>query len=203
MSNNAEYYAVFSESHANVPDLMIDNDYLGNLCFLSQKRKTLPSEEYARLEFNPPYPPHLRWIDGLKLSGTTQVFSQKIYDVLSKVEIKGLQLVPTIIKTNKGELVKNFWTANIYQRFAFFDEEKSKYGRISKITGEWKNIEKVVLDKEKLASVPLEDRLVFIAEESCIYYFYHKSVVDIIMSANPEGVYFTPVGKLCEDEQFD
>jgi hypothetical protein len=76
---------------------------------------------------------------------------------------------------------------------AFFDEEKTEYDYISEMTGAWQDIEKIVLDKEKLAAVPLEDRLVFVAKEDPAFILYHKSVVDIIMAANPEGVVFTPV----------
>jgi hypothetical protein len=86
---------------------------------------------------------------------------------------------------------------------AFFDEEKTEYDYIGELTGEWGDIEKIVLDKGKLAEVPLEDRLVFVSKENPAFIFYHKSVVDIIMSANPEGIVFTPVEEWYDGIQFD
>jgi hypothetical protein len=86
---------------------------------------------------------------------------------------------------------------------AFFNENDSVFGRISMVTGEWKGLKKIVFDKEKLATVPLEERLVFVAKENCAFIFYHKSVVDIIMSANPEGIVFTPVEEWYDGIQFD
>ena len=203
MTNDFDYYLIRSTYPNNVPLLKVDDEHdAAGVSFLSWY-KTVSPDYTAHIAFGTPIPSKPRLSDAMSLDGTCNVFSKKIYDVLNQHTITGLQLVPTIIRGKKEEKFDNYWIANIYQKMAFFDEEKSEYGRISKITGAWKDIKKIVLDKEKLASVPLEDRLVFVSKENCSFVLYHKSVVDIIMSANPEGVCFTPVEEWYEGQQFD
>jgi hypothetical protein len=51
----------------------------------------------------------------------------------------------------------------------------------------------MVINEDKMAKVPLEDRLIYKSRESGAYNFYHKSIVDAIMAVNPTGVQFTKV----------
>lgn len=205
MNNNEfDYYRIGSESYGDVP-LMIEDAEQGpsSADFLYKYTKVSP-EHIVYITFNPTISiAKPRLVDAMSFRGDCCVFSKKIYDALSKHDIKGLQLVPTIIRGKNDEEFNDFWMANIYQELALFDEEKSEFGRISKVTGAWKNIKKIVLDKVKLVKVPLEDRLVFVSKENCAFIFYHKSVVDIIMSANPEGIVFTPVEEWYDGVQFD
>jgi hypothetical protein len=41
-----------------------------------------------------------------------------------------------------------------------------------------------------LSKIPLEERLVYVAKENPAFIVYHKSIVDIIMSVEPEGIRF-------------
>ncbi len=205
MSNNEfDYYLIGSINFDNTPLLVNDDEVArSGISFLSQLR-IVPSEYVAHITFNPTIKiVKPRLVDAMSLRGDCCVFSQEIYDVLSKHEIKGLQLVRTVIRDKNDNEFDNFWIANIYQEMAFFDEENTEYDYISELTGEWEDIEKIVLDKEKLSAVPLEERLVFVSKENCAFIIYHKSVVDIIMSANPEGIVFTPVEEWYEGIQFD
>ncbi|GHS90140.1 hypothetical protein FACS189487_11490 [Campylobacterota bacterium] len=136
------------------------------------------------------------------LSCDHSVFSKKVYDVLEPLNIKGLQLVPVIITGNKGEEYDNYWVANIYNTIECFDKEKSVY-KYSDFLACWERIEKLVLDKEKLSKIPLDERLVFIPKETSQFIVYHKSIVDVILSVNPEGVFFVPVEKWARGQQFD
>lgn len=194
MENEFEYYLIGSESYGDVPLMVNDDEYDSfGVGIFSQYEKVSP-DFIAHIAFNPTIKtPKPRLVDAMSLRGTCRVFSKKIFDALGKHEIKGLQLVPAIIRGKNDEELDNFWIANIYQKMAFFDEKQSKYSRISKVTGAWQDIEKIVLDKEKLAAIPLEERLVFVSKENPAFIFYHKSVVDIIMAAKPEGIVFTPV----------
>ena len=202
-TNEFDYYLIDSICFGDVPLLQDDEEFdPSGVGFLSQNRMVSP-DYVAHITFGPPIPPKPRLSDAMSLRGDCRVFSKKIHDVLNKHEIKGLQLVPTVIRGKRDEEFDNYWITNIYQEMAFFNEEESKYGRISRITGEWKDIEKIVLDREKLATVPLEERLVFVSKENCSFILYHKSVVDIIMSANPEGIVFTPVEEWYDGIQFD
>jgi len=199
-TNEFDYYFIGSTYPDNVPLLCVDDtkdEYVGSLAFLS-RQTTVPDTHVARVRFGAPVPAKPRLADYFSLDGGKSVFSRKIYDVLKGHEIKGLQLVPTIIRGKKDEEHKDFWVANIYQRMCSFDKKKSEFGWISDLTNTWQDIEKFVLDKKLLSKIPLEDRLVYVAKENTAYVVYHKSVVDIIMSANPEGVCFTPVEEWCE-----
>jgi hypothetical protein len=53
----------------------------------------------------------------------------------------------------------------------------------------------MVINQELMSQVPLEERLMYVSKESSAYVFYHKSIVDLIMSVNPTGVVFVPVEK--------
>ncbi|MDR2913057.1 MAG: hypothetical protein LBV38_07225 [Alistipes sp.] len=194
MNNDFDYYVINSDNPGNVP-LMVNDDEFDSfgIGVLSQYR-VMDSDFIGHIAFNPTIKiAKPRLIDAMSLRGTCCVFSKKIYDVLNEHNIKHLQLVPAIIRGYKDETFDGYWIANILQKVAFFDEEETEFGYIGASTGTWGSIEKIVLDREKLAAVPLEERLVFVSKENCAFILYHKSVVDIIMSANPEGIVFTPV----------
>jgi len=53
----------------------------------------------------------------------------------------------------------------------------------------------MIIDRELMAKVPLEERLIYVGKESSAYVYYHKSIVDLIMSTNPTGVKFISVGE--------
>ena len=151
------------------------------------------------MKFNPPVQPKPKMVD--HLSCDHSVFSKKVFDVLEPLNIKGLQLVPVVITGNKGEKYDNYWVANIYNRMECFDKEKSIY-KIRQLIKVWGPIEKLVLDKENLSKIPLDERLVFIPKETSQFTIYHKSIVDAIMSVNPEGVFFVPVESWSQGGQF-
>lgn len=149
----------------------------------------------THLVFNPPIPPKPQMTDYLNLD-CRAVFSKKIYEVLRNFEIKDFQLVPAIIKDAKGEEYSDYWIANIYREYAFLDKDKSEYSRINP-KGRWKGIEKMAISQELISQVALEERLMYVSIESSSHVFYHKSIVDAIMSVNPTGVVFIPVDKWC------
>ena len=203
MEINFDYYLIRSTYPNNVPLLINDDESDSQGVRLLSRYQPIAADIVARVAFGPPIPPKPRLADAMSLRGTCNVFSKKIYDVLSQHTIKGIQLIPAIIRGKNDEKFDNYWIANIHQKMAFFDEKETVYTKISSFTGTWEGVKKIVLDKIKLLSVPLEDRLVFVAKEKAKFILYHKSVADIIMSVNPEGVCFTPVEKWCEGEQFD
>jgi len=72
------------------------------------------------------------------------------------------------------------------------DEEKSEFdGKLS--SGRWNGIEKMVVNQELMSAVPLEERLIYVGKESSAYVYYHKSIVDLVMSVNPTGVRFISI----------
>jgi hypothetical protein len=130
------------------------------------------------------------------------VFSQKVFDVLSPMQLEGVQLVPAIITGNNGEEYKNYWILHTYKQIECFDKEKSIY-KIGAFTKRWSCEKKVYLNKEALAEIPLEKRLLFVSKETSRFELYHKSIVDAIMAVNPEGLTFIPVEEWYEGVQFE
>jgi hypothetical protein len=193
MDKEFDYYFIGSTYPDNVPLLTVDDKIdAGSVAFLARSI-IMPDNYIARVRFGAPVPAKPRLVDYFSLDGGDSVFSKKIYDALEPHTVKGLQLVPAIIRGKKDVEYKDFWVANVYQRMYSFDKDKSEYGRISSFTNTWADIESVVLDKELLLKTPLEDRLVFVAKENVAFILYHKSIVDIIMSVEPEGICFTAV----------
>jgi hypothetical protein len=203
METEFDYYFIGSTYPDNVPLLTVDDEIdAGNIAFLSRSTM-VPSNYVARVRFGAPIPAKPRLADYFSLDGGDSVFSKKIYDALKNHSIKGLQLVPTIIKGKKDEEYKDFWIANIYQQIYSFDKEKTEYDGVDDFTNTWEDIEKVVLSKKLLSKIPLEERLVYVAKEHPAFVVYHKSIVDIIMSVDPEGICFTPVEEWYDGIQFD
>jgi hypothetical protein len=203
MDTNFDYYFIGSTYPPNVPLLTVDDKIdAGSVDFLARSI-IMPDNYVARVRFGAPVPAKPRLADYFSLDGGDAVFSKKIHDVLENHPVKGLQLVPAIIRGKKDVEYKDFWVGNVYQKMYSFDKEKSQFGYISSFTNSWHDIERFVLDEELLLKTPLEDRLVFVCKENVAYIMYHKSVVDIIMSVEPEGICFTSIDEWSDDAQFD
>ena len=188
-----DYYLIGSNNNFTSPLLMNDDDVDDCGTDFLDDMESIDEEVITHLIFNPPIPKTPQMTDYLYLE-CRAVFSKKIYDVLKDIEIKDFQLVPARIKTPKNEEYSDYWIANIYREFAFLNEKESKfYSKTS--SGNWSGIEKMVIDKELMSQVSLEERLIYVGKESSAYVYYHKSIVDLIMSVNPTGVKFVSVEK--------
>lgn len=189
--NTFDYYLIESDGAFDSPLLVNDDDTNPGGTMFLRRQKKVETETPVYLVYNPPIPQKPQMTDYLWLTNRA-VFSQKIHDVLQHVPIKDFQLVPAVIKGKKDEEYTGYWIANIYREFAFLDKNASIYDSVTS-KGRWSGIDKMVIDKELMSEVPLEDRLMYVGKESSAYVFYHKSIVDIIMSVNPTGVVFVPV----------
>ena len=190
-TNEFDYYLIEADQ-GNYPRLEVDDDFEGsaNSCVFSYDEEA-PDDAVAHLKFGYSEKgftmPDYLWCD------CRAVFSKKIYDVLKDVAIKDFKLVPTIIKGKKSEEYTDYWSTNVYgEELAFLDKDNSKFSRIDS-SGRWKMIKSMVIDKELMSQVPLEERLIYTGKESSAYMYYHKSIVDLIMSVNPTGVKFISV----------
>lgn len=115
------------------------------------------------------------------------VFSRRIADVLAPMNIEGTQIIPATVTTYKGEILNDFHYVHIYHHIGAMDKEKSDYKL--RPSGAY-SIDRVVLDREVLGSIPLEERLVFVLEEKVTTSLFHRSVVDAILASDPVGVVF-------------
>ena len=188
-----DYYLIESDENYLSPLLMNDDDVESGATAFLRRYKPIDENIVTHLVFNPPIPPKPDMTDYLNLN-CRAVFSTKIRDVLKEISIKDFQLVPAIVKDPKGNEYSDYWIANTYRKYAFLDKDKSEYGSITS-KGSWSMIKKMVIDEERMSKVLLEDRLIYVGEESSAYVFYHKSVVDAIMSVNPTGLIFVPVAE--------
>jgi hypothetical protein len=193
MNNEFDYYLIERDGNCMSPLLMNDDEMnSGGTMFLRRMERVAP-DTTVHLVFNPPYPPKPDMTDYLFLQ-CRAVFSGKVCDVLKDIPIKDFQLVPAVIKDPQGNEYSDYWIAGIYREFAFLDKDKSEFDDITS-DGCWSGIEKMVIDEAEMAKVPLEERLMYVSKESSAYVFYHKTVVDAIMSVAPTGVRFVPVAE--------
>jgi hypothetical protein len=189
--NEFEYYLIERDGKYQSPLLMNDDKLNPSGTMFLRRMEKVSSEITVHLAFNPPIPPKPDMTDYLFLQ-CRAVFSKKIYDVLNDIDIKDFQLVPAVIKDSKGEEYSDYWIAGIYRDFAFLDKDKSEYSRID-TKGRWGGIEKMIVNDTEMAKIPLEERLMYVSKEDPAHIFYHKSIVDAIMSVNPTGVRFIRV----------
>jgi len=193
-TNDFDYYIAESDNSFTSPLLNVDNDVdTKGINFLYREQK-VPDDTVVYLSFGTPVPRKPAMVDYLWLRGR-EVFSKKVYDVLKNHNFKGLQLVPAIITSRKGEVYKDYWILNVYQEYALLDPEKSERKGSINDFGCWGMVKKMVLNKELVLKMPLEDRLAFTCRENPAYVLYHKTLVDLIMSVNPEGIVFIPIDK--------
>jgi len=191
-TNEFDYYLIERDNKFMSPLLINDDEINSGGTMFLRRFQRVDEKTTVHLVFNPPIPAKPEMTDYLWLQ-CRAVFSKKICDVLKDVEIKDFQLVPTIIKGKNGEEYSDYWIAGIYRDFAFLDKDESEYSSIDEDTGCWSMIESMVIDKELMAKVPLAERLIYVGKESSAYVYYHKSIVDLIMSTNPTGVKFISV----------
>jgi hypothetical protein len=189
--NDFDYYLIGRDGNFTSPLLMNDDKKNSGATEFLDRMQEVDGKEPIYLVFNPPIPKKPAMTDYLYLQ-CRAVFSKKIYNVLKDTDIKDFQLVSSIITDNKGEEYSDYWIAGIYREFAFLDEAESEFFNTSS-DGHWIGIEKMVINKELMSKVPLKDRLIYVGKESSAYVYWHKSIVDIIMSVEPTGVRFTSV----------
>lgn len=184
--NEIEYYIIDRENNNSYP-LLLENQ--GSPVYTTERNYI---EDTLEMQFcmGDPIPKKPRIVD--YHSTPYSVISRKIYDVLEPMKIRGLQLIPATIIGINNELIKDYWYVHIYNNYPVLDRENSIY-RWSEIRQVANFIEKLVLDTQKLKEIPMENRLVFRLQERRTFQLFHQSIVDAILSVNPEGVRFINV----------
>ncbi|WP_424245650.1 hypothetical protein Dip510_000588 [Elusimicrobium posterum] len=195
---DSEYYFIGSSAAPNIPLLKNDDtvDMKGTWFLYDHKETSLPGP--VHLCFGEPVPKVPNMADYLTLPQT--VFSKKIYDALKTVSLRNFQMVPAVIRGNEGAVYDNYWLVNNYNYINSFDKENCVYKENS--DGSWRRIKKIAIDYNLLNNIPLEERLIYKSKEARQFEIYHKSIVDMIMAANPEGLSFIPIDSWYEGIQF-
>jgi hypothetical protein len=196
MSNEFEYYLIGGDGNFSAPSLKTDEGYnYGSM--IGDEPKEI---ELMKLCFRNPVPKKPQMLDFHFM--VNSVISKKIYDVLAPMNIYGVQFIPAVVRNNKtNELYENYFCVYIYNKITCLDMEHSKY-TISPLDGKVTDIRNFSLDNKKLSEIPLEKRLVFLLKEDIAKRIYHKSVVDAILSINPEGIQFGKITEWHEGIQF-
>ncbi|GHU70342.1 hypothetical protein FACS189413_10560 [Bacteroidia bacterium] len=190
MENEFEYYVIERAGDKAYPLLKTANNsiHTSNYLFFNKKNEIL-NPEVMEFVFGKPYP--RKPIIGDYFSQTESIVSEKIKNVLEPLKIKGIQLIPATVTSNKGEVYEGYYYIHIYHRIEAMDRENSKYEQ----DDDYFSIDRFFLDKKILEKIPLEERLIFKLKESPTEKLYHKSIVDAIVAVNPTGVQFIKVEK--------
>ncbi|WP_029904951.1 imm11 family protein [Prevotella sp. 10(H)] len=137
--------------------------------------------------------------------GVYEVVSDKIFSVFEPLKIEKIQLVSSSICDKIGGtlLYKNYYYLHVYNYIQCLDKKLSDIVMLDEELGIIMAINKIVLDKGVLSSIPLEKRLIFRLKESERYVLYHGSVVRKIMESNPSGLRFVKVEDYNQGSAFD
>jgi hypothetical protein len=115
-----------------------------------------------------------------------KMFSLRVIEQVTQLDISGTQWFPATI-FHQDKRYDDYIIMHTYNRVECLDKDKSNFEQWDEDTFD---IEKIVLNKSKLDSIPLEDRLIFLMAESTMFKLYHKSIVDEIMKHSPKGCKF-------------
>jgi hypothetical protein len=194
-TNEFEYYIIQRRGDKAYPLVSSDPDskhtrlYRGDR-FSKYHGKPIPDPETMEFVFSKPFPRKAVIGDYFSSSGDS-IVSKKIADAMEPMNIKGIQLIPTTVESNKGDIYEGFFYIYIHHYIEAMDKEKSDFELSTSGSGVY-FIDSFRLDENVLKDIPLEERLVFILREGYKNLF-HRSVVDAIMATNPQGVQFIKV----------
>lgn len=184
MFQDFEYYKVDRKSDPNIPLFTAEK---GSPRYLFEK-KTIKKPEKLSFKLGLPIPKKPQMAD-FHISPFS-IISQKIYNVLYPLNISGIQLLPCVIHSGEDKTFSDYWAVHTYQRIRCIDLSKSecevKEFRLA-------YVKQLFLDKVKLASIPLQKRLLFRLEEDMSFELYHASLVEAILETKPTGVIFTKI----------
>lgn len=188
--NEFNYYVIDRASDEAYPLIAPQDDSRHTMLYSMTKNK-IDTPERVQYKFCDPIP--RKPVIGDYFSEPESVVSRKIADVLEPMHIDGIQLIPAEIKTNTGEILENYFYIHIYNHIKAIDRNKSEYEVDDYDPDFFIWIDSFELDREVLAKIPREKRLIFKLRESSTTHLYHESIVQAIKAVNPKGVSFTKV----------
>ena len=114
--------------------------------------------------------------------------SRNIYDRLNIANLYGSNWIH-IKLIDKGE--HDFMMLQLANEQDVICHEQSNFKRFKR--GNISGMKKIVIDPQKLLSIPLQKRLVFRDSAWGFHTFFHKIIVKEIESTTPNGVEFIPI----------
>lgn len=188
-----EYFVLEAAASNDHPMLEWDEyvaDYAGHRPYVIRRP--------LRLRLGKPVPRNPVMVDHHTLP--EPVLSPRLKEALEPLALHGTQFIPVDV-TVKPEDVRRYWILHVYNWIACMDRQLSRFS-LSR-SGHVLGLYKLVLDEKVLAEVPLERRLVFCLAESTSTYLFHQSIMERVMSLQPEGLRFIPVEKWSDGAGFD
>ena len=187
MSNyNEEYYIIGMSNNGSYPHL--DGENRGMEYYY--KREAIEKPKKMKFKLGYPIPRKPKMVDYHPTPYT--VISPKIQEIIESFNLKGVQLLPLVIKGKNDELYKDYKLIHIYNIIPALDKGKSDFKWVSNLNIA-NPIRRLRLKEKVLDEISLDDRLLFRLEENTVFELYHKKIVDTIMATNPEGLQFTKV----------
>ena len=182
-----EYYLLYSDENSIMVDLdedLLPDDITGGI--FSNPGEIIQDGYVYPLLLDEPY----KNDEIADFHDLPYTFSYRVIKgVAQRHTLPGVQWMPAYIHY-KGKRYNDHVIMHLFNKISCLDEDNSIFKRVSEFTT---IIDKIVLSKEKLDNIPLEDRLIFRLEEKKSLIFMHQIIVDEIMQHNPVGIRFVKV----------
>lgn len=188
IDENFAYYVLERDSSHSYPLIMCDPDSEHTEEYLyDYENEKIPKPEVMEFTFSEPY--FARPVIGDYFSQPESVISDKLKKILSSLNIFGIQLIPAMITSNKGDIFKDYFYIHIYNMINAMDKLNSKFDE----GDDCYFVDKFKLDENILKNIPLEERLIFKLGEDHTIMLYHRSIVEALMTVKPTGLKFIKV----------
>ncbi len=193
-----EYYIIESENNDNYP--LFSWDQLSGDFGMGQP---VEFKQPVKFRLGDPLSPNFEWVD--YHVAPEPIVSKRIVDVLSPMDIYGIQLVPAKVRNPKDKSpfaeVKDYWFMHVWNQIACLDKENSELELYD--DGAIFGIDKLVLDEKTLSLFELKKRLIFELAEKSPVLLVHQTIKDAIESVNPKGCRFFKATEWNSDIVFD
>ena len=189
-TNEFDYYLVYGTNIPNCPAVELDEDE--NRINYRWAMTSIEDCELVKMRFVAPYPKKPTMAD-FHQDGIVSFFSKKIYDALQPITLEGAQLLRGEIKDPKNKKIyEDYYYLHIFNKISCLDRNLSDFDD-SIGSDTVLSISKMVLNKDILSNIPLQERLIFRLGEKSSFQLFHKSVIDAIIAVNPENMRFVKV----------
>ncbi|MCX8745840.1 hypothetical protein J3U68_10545 [Snodgrassella sp. B3882] len=169
--NNFEYYFMQSKSDAAYPMIDLLNEHA----------------EIIEAQLGDPLPRRPVLAD--YLTGAKDFVTKRVAQVMMSMNMEGVRISPIKLADRKGGYIDDYYVIFVDDNtYEALDKTNSEYEYDEEC--EFYFIEKIVLDKEALAKIPLNKRLGWRLDEDPGTYLYHESVINEIKKLQPTGVEF-------------
>lgn len=194
MNYDNQYYMEMASGNDNYPLLDWNEDNYDTTEF--DRLEPIEVDVLLNLTVGPPEPDHPEFVD--YHSQPDPVFHKRIYDVLEKMNIKGIQLFEAQIW--EGDITHpDYYIMNVFNVISCLHRDRSKY---KEDDGDF-FIDKLSLDEKVLDKIPENERLICRLRENRGIILWHKKIVESIMAINPKGIRFTRVDQWSIGSAFD